>query len=691
MAILLYNFLLSEIYEEGPVWDAHMNRFAHVVRYTDVINLFGMTRTIGYVTGVENYATTLNVLARDGLRATLVGIPITEREARGVGADGLVRNMHDVEIRFPATFVAGTPAVGTTAAVAPSWRSEFNNGQILTTKAELGLGAEFADNYTGSLNLLGRKIIMFSHLNRNITTAVPSAIVVGEKFNVTENAHTAAFETGSWGRTLRQLSLHDGDALISFIQRDFDNFPLYTVATGSGQFVRATRGELDFLADLIITAGTANIKNFRLYYVDNGTDAEGEDEFFYVYYPLSVAFAHAETGTGTRAGRLRLGNNVGNDNNVFSGFPHRSVDPGNGEIQNGYVLRNGRAAPLTQLSPAAGRAYMATSFGAERSDVTIYRELDVLVRDQTITRRGGRRLDFGALPITLPDNNNRVALGASNNIDMAVLGARVTVFGDLSAVEGVASRPYLIRQTGAPPTVNQQYRDYGIVIGGNIAVGASDMLVGTRWVRRVQIFDANAGRTRVVNLVNTDRTQETGINPVGVAPTLNNRDLLALLEIDEGGNIFYEYEIIPSSDAGDASGLFGAEALENERFWSVTETTAAAIVPPEVPVPARTGVNNTAEWMVSNARTSIRLIDWDEAWDDLDVNARASLGADPQTIYVAVGNDINNPRKFSSIGDLMAAIVGTPNNLTITVVSDAEDLGRARIVYFNVTDGRDRH
>ena len=140
MAMLLYNFLMTNYRRVEMVWNGVTGRYESQIRHVPTISLFGITPIVGYITGVENFAMNMNVrdyssilgvymiadnTRRDDNPLILEGTAITERQARGLDQGGIIQNQFDIEIGFgvwAADAVAGTTAPAQTMEVSTGMR-----------------------------------------------------------------------------------------------------------------------------------------------------------------------------------------------------------------------------------------------------------------------------------------------------------------------------------------------------------------------------------------------------------------------------------------------------------------------------------------------------------------------------------------------------------------------------------------
>jgi hypothetical protein len=214
MAMLLYNFLLSEYYDFGPVWDETIRAFRNAVTMTPVLGNFGIERIAGYITAVENYAIRLDVpdyVIRNniGYSLNVEGTPITARQA-GTGAGTIVATF-DVEIMYGtfrgATLNTAGTAVMTPAAVVP--------GRPIRTTFD-ALGIEKPADVRELQLMLGRKVSVFRHAE-SIAAArgqsIPASVLVGTIAQVDNANNSSTFRTqaraGSEGYRIRPVEVRD--------------------------------------------------------------------------------------------------------------------------------------------------------------------------------------------------------------------------------------------------------------------------------------------------------------------------------------------------------------------------------------------------------------------------------------------------------------------------------------------------
>jgi hypothetical protein len=450
MGMLLYNFLLTNRFERTLV--AGVSGLVQTVdNFTPVINNFGIQRTTGYITAVQNYATRLDVrdYLRPGNNPTFTGTPITRRQANPVAG---TRNAIEIEISYGYYDNADV----------------FTTSRILTTFDELGWPAP---SLLEQRQLLGLKVDVFRHTSATAAaraTALPASVRAGTITLVNNAANSAdapARNTGSEADRIRRMEIETvnrltlgtgaGTAALEFDQRtlngrakDLDlRFNLYAFtdhgflvsdngnkyhsriwntiprvipavqasgstaavpeqtiqgrrflddpilghdaddtyehATGVVRFVpdrntpvndrpvehvmkgtRLTLGE-DSIERELARFVEGNDAHYELYFVDNGFDARGNPEFFYVFVPYRVQVITSDQ-TQSWTGRVDLGGETRFDrfeNLVGTGNVDRAAAPP-------HFMREGDRADLARYD-----AFVFTRFGHEYVDLVIKEKL----------------------------------------------------------------------------------------------------------------------------------------------------------------------------------------------------------------------------------------------------------------------------------------------------------------------------
>jgi len=264
MAMLLYNFLLTDFNRLVSLWSGVLGRYEMVERRVPVLTNFGITPVIAYITGVENYAIDLRLsdyhprlggehvgaIGAAGAVSTLrpfrfTGTPISPLQVPGVPN---IRTPHDIEVVHGTTFTQGSAAQG-----AHVWNSttgqfewhEFPGGaatasgwattRTLTTKEALGLPDRINEDipdFMAARSWLGIRIIMYTRTaGAHRDVILPDAVVLGTRTLADNSLNDATFtvrtaNVGVGGDTLLQprvynvesLTLDTGDGAITFNQ-----------------------------------------------------------------------------------------------------------------------------------------------------------------------------------------------------------------------------------------------------------------------------------------------------------------------------------------------------------------------------------------------------------------------------------------------------------------------------------------
>ena len=449
MAMLLYNFLLTDKYEVGAVYNEQLRRFEHLARYQPVLSAFGIERVVGYVVNVVNYSAEIyvkNYYRAGGTGSDEIFYPGADITRRMANPD-LTSNPVDIRIRFSDP--------GYTIGIDQRLDVNRMSGNLMsTTKAALGIDEDY-EGYEGDLDLLGKKITIYRNVVISARGAVPSAVVVGVKTDVTGADNTASFETAT-----------------------------ATVEVGG---YAATERSVDFVTELVlgtpddkvesfnqrVTFGIANAAQTRTYYgysaSDSITDAQRLNATKYYkdaqrdlslrYHLYSIngngllrnSFENndlmKEGGQVLKDGDFEenLGNNVerelakilkGNDGADAKNYRLTYVDNGLDSLGNpefyyvftplqigyghddtsgtrvkfemgrqGIDQENKANEPKTYelraaddeedaITPVKGEAYLFTAFGSEYKDITVYSKLDRLAKEVTLLSRAAGVLRF---------------------------------------------------------------------------------------------------------------------------------------------------------------------------------------------------------------------------------------------------------------------------------------------------------
>ncbi|MCL1792774.1 MAG: hypothetical protein FWG34_02785 [Oscillospiraceae bacterium] len=168
MAMLLWNFLLSERYELEMVYNGAKGEWDSVRIAHPILATFGIKRTIGYVTAVPNWSASLDVLDAYGNNVNLIGGGLAS-------ANTQFQVYRDI-------------------CVSP----QDGSARIITTMDKLGLGDYKAD----PLELLGLKVTVYEdkRVNAEFNINIPT-IVYGSKIDIDIEEVDGAFNTGDSGIT----------------------------------------------------------------------------------------------------------------------------------------------------------------------------------------------------------------------------------------------------------------------------------------------------------------------------------------------------------------------------------------------------------------------------------------------------------------------------------------------------------
>ena len=254
MAMLLYNFLLTDFNRLVSLWSGVLGRYEMVERRVPVLTNFGITPVIAYVTGVENYAIDLRIGDyHPNLGGEHVGTPgpagqvETLRPARFTGTpisptlvpgNPGIRTPHDIEIMHGTTFVGGTAGTagginlvwnaeqgvfeivqtGPTGATAGQWATQ----RVVTTKEALGLADrvnEDIPDFMAARSWLGIRIILYTRTaGAHRDVILPNAVVLGTRTLADNSLNDATFTSrvqnvGTGGDTLWQPRVYNVQSL----------------------------------------------------------------------------------------------------------------------------------------------------------------------------------------------------------------------------------------------------------------------------------------------------------------------------------------------------------------------------------------------------------------------------------------------------------------------------------------------
>jgi hypothetical protein len=645
MGMLLYNFLLSERYGIDIARNPISGLQETQIIYTQVLRTFGIERIVGYVTGVRNYAINLNVIAdRDG---TLVGF-----EGNAFGQ----RDSNNIEI---SSLQLARP--------------------ITTTKAALGL--EEYNSYEGALEILGKKVDVFRHVNPNDRRPLPATLVVGKKHDAAVAANRAVFNSdrdrvealtlGAAGTETKDFNQRNGFyrkdlSLISNFYRlettgiitggytlemskllaDIESGDVTKPADPPASFTpeqRAAREALieefeedkkaaeeartaaeasEFLLGRLIVGQSANIINYNLTFVDNGFGLDGKEEFFYIFQPYEIGYVTTMNANG----QFRMAGPTPSGDGSWMGNQDdgRPFDPVS--RLTGWELRgvNGAAA----ITPVQGSAYMYTRSGTERRDITIYRTLDILRGgNETGVLFNGReqhlmRFEGTGLPVTFARaNRDRAMLAWEAALPTSELGARYRVFGDAGENEvGYFARRIV---DGPDAVAEARYTRFGVVLPPSGTF--SELTLHGRQVLRHTVMNASTGVTETLFLAAPgDRTAAVKFEPGSIIAMRGRNDN----QIFEATAIYTNYTGL-NGGIGATSGAIGTGTTVIQPAAGLQTGNWGAIEDPEAGT-------NTQERVVSAISAN--------AYNDAPFNAAA--------INNPLGNEVfNNTHTRITLGN----------------------------------------
>ena len=274
MAMLLWNYLLSQKYELEMVyngakgqWDAE--RVPHAI-----LEMFGIKRTIGYVTSVPNWWAELDV----GNGAWDVNNAWVSAPLKGT-------NLQPANTQFQVyKDICISPRNGGT--------------NIVTTMDKLGLGEYKAD----PLELLGLKVTVYldSRLNPDFDINIPT-IVYGKKYEIDIKDVDGAWNTGDSGKVdslsipfpaIEDLIMDKADFCSAYVPN------LYTFDKGA--VLKGVKGAEKDPDTVYLARKAANKTNYRLELVYNGDYTDGTPEYFYIFRPFQVGVYYKDPDRDNR-------------------------------------------------------------------------------------------------------------------------------------------------------------------------------------------------------------------------------------------------------------------------------------------------------------------------------------------------------------------------------------------------------
>ena len=344
MAMLLWNFLLSERYQLEMVYNGEKKDWDTVRIGRPVLETFGITRTVGYVTAVPNWSANLTVFGLYKTYTTDAKISLAGQALTSANTPFVVYT--DICIS-PASVLPEYNVVGDFVGYASSAKP------ILTTMDKVGLSEYKAD----PLYLLGLKVTVYqdTRVNPEFNINIP-AIVNGTKYEIDiEEAEGANNPDAANAVTALSLPFPPlGEEAVvdwgNFLARKIPNLYMF----GEGDAVLSGIDTAAAEANTIYLAQKANNKtNYRLELVDNGAIYDGTPEYFYIFRPFKVGVVFVDD-----TGAKRFTTEVKSVDKVDANRP---------------ILHAANFKDEEIESVDAAKGYLYTYYGA---NLDIYAELD---------------------------------------------------------------------------------------------------------------------------------------------------------------------------------------------------------------------------------------------------------------------------------------------------------------------------
>jgi len=276
MAMLLWNFLLSQRYELEMVYNGAKNEWDAKRVPRPILESFGIKKTVGYVTAVPGWAADLNVIS-EGVAGTIKGAGIA---------------LANTQFQVYRDICISSPVVNLKRGDYDKDKSEYvyywdiDSANILTTMDKIGL-SEYKDD---PLALLGLKVTVYEdkRANPDFNINIP-AIVNGSKIELDIDEVDGANNPND-GNVVTSLSV-PFPALEDITLDKADFFAarvanLYRFDTDAR--LKGVKGAEREANTIYLAQKAANKSNYRLELVYNGTLSDGTPEYFYIFRPFEV-------------------------------------------------------------------------------------------------------------------------------------------------------------------------------------------------------------------------------------------------------------------------------------------------------------------------------------------------------------------------------------------------------------------
>lgn len=468
VARLLYNYFLSNYNYVDVTYNSIDKKYESTLITKPVCEKFGIEKTTAYITGVQDYA--IDLVVKDSRitsgEVTLTGQALTAKEAT-------IGSKNDLYVSYYTT-------VSSTATGATVVTPRLEN--VKMSKTRLGYASDF-----DATTLLGLKVTMYRSIRNNNVT-VPTSYVTGTKTTVNslnETTATAATIEGNNYDVIKNLVIN-GRAYDLNPPADITNRDIYTAGT-STTYTNRTSSLLE-MARMI-----ANKGYYKLQFVDNGRDNQGNEESYYIFTPFSVGYY----------------NGVDNDGKILlSGEANGKTDAD--LIKN--LSAGGTAVTLTK-----GEAYLYT---IEGNHLNVYKQLHKVASGVSPAYIYGNIASFPNITVTFGRETQYLARNALSTATTTIrAGGTYSIFSFAAN-----TTPFFVHETTAPVTAVS--KDYAVITDASATTGVIDgkvaylftgvtmysntktsMMIST--VNGSQISPSNVGDIRVGEVVAYRKTGNT--------------------------------------------------------------------------------------------------------------------------------------------------------------------------------------
>lgn len=287
MAMLLWNFLLSQRYDLEMIYNNTKNDYVATRIAHPILGSFGIKRTEGYVTAVPNWWANLDILDKDCYPVLYgPGNQLVDKDGKPV-VDSLGNPVLGKDIPYPLKG-GGLLSANTQFQVYRDICVSPRNGSanIVTTMDKLGL-SKYKDD---PLELLGLKVMVYEdkRVNPEYNIDIP-AIVYGQKIEIDLDEVEGAYNTADSG-IVDSLSLpFPAIEDLDMNKADFVAARTSNLYTFNGDAVLGgVKGAEKEANTIYLAQKAANKTNYRLELVYNGLYNDGTPEYFYIFRPFKV-------------------------------------------------------------------------------------------------------------------------------------------------------------------------------------------------------------------------------------------------------------------------------------------------------------------------------------------------------------------------------------------------------------------